>query len=142
MTDQGHHSTKSPRSRGGIGAFLCAVALAGLVATGAAAQAVGAGGEEHYETWPILEPSFPSTGGGGIVIGEYRPVVSGSTCSTAFTATEPNGTVHRNVVEFDAMPARGGILCHNGRWRSVDGSASGTTPFRVFVKDGVARGSP
>jgi len=142
MTDPSHRSTTSPGFSPGGCAFLCAGALALIVATSAGAQPAVGSGEEPYETWPLLEPSFPSTGGGGIVIGEYRPVVAGSTCSTPFTATEPNGTVHRNVVEFDAVPARGGILCHNGRWRSADGSASGTTPFRVFIKDGIARGSP
>jgi hypothetical protein len=40
------------------------------------------------------------------------------------------------------VPAQGGILCTNGKWRSKDGSASGTTPFRVFLKDGVVRRSP
>jgi len=45
-------------------------------------------------------------------------------------------------VEFDAVPAQGGILCTNGKWRARDGSASGTTPYRVFIKDGIKRGSP
>ena len=98
--------------------------------------------QEVYESWPVIQPSFPSTGGGGIMIGGYDPVVTGSRCSTPFTATEPNGTVHHNIVEFDAVAAQGGTLCENGRWRSADGSASGTTPFRVFIKGGVARGSP
>jgi hypothetical protein len=30
----------------------------------------------------------------------------------------------------------------NGRWRSFDGKSSGTTPFRMFFKDGVFRGAP
>ena len=33
-------------------------------------------------------------------------------------------------------------LCRNGRWRAFDGGATGTTPFQVFFKDGVFRGSP
>jgi hypothetical protein len=37
---------------------------------------------------------------------------------------------------------QGGILCTNGKWRAVDGSASGTTPFRMFIKDGVVRRAP
>lgn len=106
------------------------------------ASSAGAQPDEAYEAWPVLPPTFESTGGGGIVIGEYRPVVNGAVCSTPFTATEPNGTVYRNVVEFEAVPAQGGILCRNGRWRSADGSASGTTPLRVFIKDGVTRGKP
>ncbi len=101
-----------------------------------------AAGQEDYAAWPRLQRSFPSTGGGGIMIGEYDPVVAGDRCATAFTATEPNGTVHRNTVEFEAVPTQGGILCTAGRWRSADGGATGTTPFRVFFKDGIARGSP
>ena len=114
---------------------LTAAALAWLPASGAWAQ-------ENYEAWPILQRTFPSTGGGGIMIGEYNPVIVGDKCATDFTATEPGGTVYYNTVEFDAVPAQGGTLCTNGKWRARDGSASGTTPYRVFFKDGVARGSP
>lgn len=94
---------------------------------------------EDYVTWPLLRDPFPSTGGGGIMIGGYDPVVDGGKCTTAFTATTPDGTIYRNRVEFDAVPTAGGILCANGRWRSEDGSATGTTPFRVFIRDGVRR---
>jgi hypothetical protein len=97
---------------------------------------------EDFETWPILQRTFPSTGGGGIMIGEYNPMIVGDKCVTDFTATEPGGTVYYNTVEFDAVPEQGGTLCTNGKWRARDGSASGTTPYRVFVKNGVARGSP
>jgi hypothetical protein len=117
----------------------CLVALFALTA---AAAVPGAHAEEDLSAWSLLQPSFPSTGGGGVVIGEYDPVVEGDRCATAFTATTPDGQVFRNVVEFRAVPAQGGILCTDGRWRAIDGSASGTTPFRVFVKDGVRRGSP
>jgi Rieske Fe-S protein len=55
---------------------------------------------------------------------------------------EPGGKVYYNKVEFDAVPAQGGTLCTNGKWQAADGSASGTTPFRVFIKDGVKRRSP
>ena len=102
----------------------------------------GASAQESYASWELLENPFESTGGGGIMIGGYDPVIVGDKCRTDFTATEPNGTVYYNSVEFDAVPAQGGILCHNGKWRSRDGSATGTTPYRVFVKDGVMRGSP
>ncbi len=98
--------------------------------------------EEAYASWPLLVNPFESTGGGGIMIGGYQPVVVGEACTTDFTATEPNGTVYHNTIAFDAVPAQGGILCTNGKWRSKDGSASGTTPFRVFLKDGVVRRSP
>jgi hypothetical protein len=102
----------------------------------------GASAQENYESWPQLQRTFPSTGGGGILIGEYDPIIVGNKCVTNFTATEPSGKVYYNVVEFDAVPAQGGILCTDGKWRAVDGSASGTTPYRVFFKDGVRRGSP
>ena len=94
------------------------------------------------ETWAPLQAEFPRTGGGGIVIRGYEPVVTGTLCRTDFQAVEPNGTVYRNEVEFDAVPTAGGILCTNGRWRAKDGGASGNTPFQVLIKDGVKRGSP
>jgi hypothetical protein len=97
---------------------------------------------ENYDSWRLHTPTFESTGGGGVIIGEYRPVIAGDKCRTDFTATLPDGKVYDNAVEFDAVPAQGGILCTNGRWRARDGSASGTTPYRVFFKDGVVRGSP
>lgn len=97
---------------------------------------------DDYAAWPVIDGDFPSTGGGGIVIGGYRPVLRGALCVTDFTAIEPNGRVHRNTVEFDARPEAGGTLCENGRWRSLDGEARGTTPLRVFLRDGVARRSP
>jgi hypothetical protein len=76
------------------------------------------------------------------MIGEYNPVIVGDKCVTKFTATEPDGKGFYNVVEFEAVAAQGGTLCTNGQWRAVDGSMSGTTPFRVFFKDGVVRGAP
>ena len=102
----------------------------------------GASAQESYASWELLENPFESTGGGGIMIGGYDPVIVGDKCRTDFTATEPGGKVYYNKVEFDAMPVQGGTLCTNGKWRAVDGSASGTTPFRVFIKDGVKRRSP
>lgn len=97
---------------------------------------------EDYASWPLLAPDFPSTGGGGIMIRDYDPVIVGATCTTDFRAVAPDGTTYHNTVVFDAVPTQGGILCTNGRWRARDGSASGTTPFRVFIKDGIRRGSP
>jgi hypothetical protein len=98
--------------------------------------------EESYESWRLHTPTFPSTGGGGVIIGEYYPVISGDKCKTDFTATLPDGKVYYNTVEFDAVPAQGGTLCTNGKWRARDGSTSGTTPYQVFFKDGVVRGAP
>lgn len=113
----------------------CCFAATLLVATAAVA--------ENYASWPELQRRFPSTGGGGVMIDEYDPVLAGERCVTAFTATLPDGQVFRNVVEFTAVPVPGGTLCAEGRWRAVEGDARGTTPFRVFLgADGVRRGSP
>jgi hypothetical protein len=112
------------------------------IALAAGFAAAGAQADDNYDTWPLLRPTFPSTGGDGIMIGEYDPVIVGDKCVTDFTATEPSGKVFYNKVEFDAVATQGGTLCTNGRWRARDGSASGTTPYRVFFKDGVRRGSP
>jgi hypothetical protein len=80
---------------------------------------------ENFDAWPLLTDTFESTSGQGIIIKGYDPVIKGD-----------------NIVEFDAVPMQGGTLCMNGKYRAVDGSASGTTPFRVFFRDGVRRRSP
>ncbi len=98
--------------------------------------------EESYESWAVLVNPFESTGGGGVMIGEYNPVIVGSKCVTNFTATLPDGKIYYNVVEFEIVQVQGGTLCTQGKWRARDGSSSGTTPFRVFIKDGVTRRSP
>jgi len=113
-----------------------------MISAALLALASGAGAQENYESWRLHTPTFPSTGGGGVIIGEYRPVIAGVRCTTDFTATLPDGNVYYNSVEFDAVPAQGGTLCTNGRWRAKDGSSQGTTPYRVFFKDGVVRGAP
>ena len=61
---------------------------------------------------------------------------------TRTRANKANGAVIGFRIEFEAQPLAGGTLCHNGRWRAFDGGAKGTTPFRIFFKDGVFRGSP
>ncbi len=122
-------------SKAARAALIAAISLKCFAVFGALAQ-------EDFSKWELLKPEFESTGGGGIIIKGYNPVVSGKTCATNFTATEPNGTIYRNVVEFDAVETQGGVLCTNGKWRAADGSASGTTPFRVFFKDGIARRAP
>jgi hypothetical protein len=68
----------------------------------------GGGAQENYESWRLHTPTFPSTGGGGVMIGEYKPVIVGDKCTTDFTATLPDGKVYYNSVEFDAVPAQGG----------------------------------
>lgn len=97
-----------------------------------------------YESWPPLRSTFPSTGGNGIMIKGYDPVITGGRCVTTFMAVTPDAEpkVYPNVIEFEAVAVQGGTLCHNGRWRAFEGDATGTTPFRVFFKDGVFRGSP
>jgi len=77
----------------GIARFAIAAALTALAILPAAAQ-------DNYESWQPLRNPFPSTGGGGIMIGEYNPVVVGDKCRTDFTATEPGGKVYYNMVEF------------------------------------------
>lgn len=104
--------------------------------------AITASTQDNYESWAVLQAPFESTGGGGIMIGGYDPIVVSDKCRTDFTATEPGGKVYYNKIEFDVVPVQGGVLCTNGRWQAVDGSMSGTTPFRVFIKDGVHRRSP
>lgn len=113
-----------------------------FIAAFAALVIHGAGAQERFEDWSPLTNPFPSTGGGGIMIHDYDPVVADGKCSTRFRAVEPNGTTYHNLIEFEASETQGGVLCSKGRWRSADGSANGTTPFRVFIKDGVRRGSP
>jgi hypothetical protein len=113
-------------------------AVALVFATGAMAQ-------DNYDSWPVLKPTFPSTGGNGIMIKGYDPVLTGGKCVTTFMAVTPDAEpkVYFNIIEFEAVATQGGTLCQNGKWRSADGGATGTTPFRVFFgKDGVIRGAP
>jgi hypothetical protein len=115
---------------------LLPIILSGLIAS------LPALAQENFNGWPVLQNPFESTGGGGIMIDGYDPVISGNVCRTDFTARTPTGEIYRNEVEFEAVAIQGGILCTNGRWRAKDGSAQGTTPFRVFVKDGIVRRPP
>ncbi len=112
--------------------------LATLVTLGTIA---GAAAQTNYESWPVLKNPFPSTGGNNVMIDKYDPVVSGGKCTTDFTAII-EGKPYYNEVVFDAVPTAGGILCTNGKFRAKDGSAEGTTPFEVFIKDGVKRAKP
>ena len=121
---------------------LCRCAALALASALASTVISGVSAQENYESWAILKNPFESTGGGGVMIGEYNPVIVGNKCMTNFTATLPDGKVYYNVVEFETVQVQGGTLCTNGAWRARDGSASGTTPLRVFIKDGVTRRSP
>ncbi len=95
-----------------------------------------------YGAWPPLVNPFESTGGGGVMIDGYKPVVSGERCTTDFSVRMPDGATFLNEIVFEARPTQGGVLCTNGKWRAKDGSASGTTPFQVFIRDGIVRRSP
>ena len=120
-----------------VSAVCCSlIAIAALAVPATAA-------EDSFESWPILRSTFASTGGGGITIKGYDPVIVGDKCVTTFMAVEPgpNPKVYPNFIEFEAVAVQGGTLCHNGKWRAMDGGATGTTPFRIFFKDGVFRGS-
>jgi hypothetical protein len=107
-----------------------------------AGQAGAKAAEPDFGGWPPLVNPFESTGGGGIMIDGYRPVVAGDVCRTDFSVRMPDGAVFQNEIVFEARPIQGGIHCRNGKWRAKDGSASGTTPFEVFIKDGFVRRSP
>lgn len=96
---------------------------------------------ENFESWPVLKSTFPSTGGGGVMIKGYDPVIADGKCVTTFMAVD-NGKVFFNLVEFETVAVQGGTLCTNGKWRAFDNSMNGTTPYRVFFKDGVFRGQP
>jgi hypothetical protein len=117
--------------------------LTACLATALVALAQPGAAQENYESWAVLKSTFLSTGGGGIIIKGYDPVIVGAKCVTTFMAVEPGAEpkVYPNFIEFEAVPAAGGTLCQNGKWRAFDGGASGTTPFRIFFKDGVFRGS-
>jgi hypothetical protein len=119
-----------------------AAAIFGLVVL--ALTASGAAAEEIYESWPVLRSTFPSTGGNGIMIKGYDPVITNGKCVTTFMAVEPGAdpNVYPNFIEFEAVAVQGGTLCRNGKWRAFVGGGSGTTPYRIFFKDGVFRGSP
>lgn len=118
------------------------VILLGLIFATMVGKAVSA--SEPYESWPVLTNPFESTGGGGVMIDRYQPVVAGGKCTTDFTVIipGPQGGTYFNEAEFTAVPVAGGILCTEGRWRAKDGSVQGTTPFRVFIKDGIVRRPP
>jgi hypothetical protein len=119
-------------------------AIAAIIIASLGLAVASASAEENYESWPLLRSTFPSTGGGGILIKGYDPVITGGKCITTFMAVEPgdNPKVYPNVIEFEAVAIQGGTLCRNGKWKSFDGGVEGTTPYRVFFKNGVFRGSP
>jgi hypothetical protein len=110
-----------------------------LAAFGIAAPAHA---EPDYGSWPLLVNPFPSTGGNGVMIDGYDPKIADGRCKTDFTAILADGRKFFSEVEFEAVEKQGGVLCTKGRFRAKDGSASGTTPFEMFIKDGVVRRRP
>jgi hypothetical protein len=116
-------------------------ALIVVLMTGATPPATFAS-EPDYRNWPVLVNPFESTGGGGVMIDGYKPIIVGSTCTTDFLVRMPDGASFLNEIVFEARTVQGGTLCTAGKWRAKDGSASGTTPFEVFLRDGVVRRSP
>jgi hypothetical protein len=98
--------------------------------------------QPNYESWPPHLPNFESTTGGGVMIADYDPILLDDRCVTPFTVTLPDGQSFRNIVVFQAVPVQGGILCTRARWSALDRSSQGTSPYEVFIKDGVARRSP
>ncbi|MCX7325682.1 MAG: hypothetical protein NTZ14_14890 [Hyphomicrobiales bacterium] len=109
------------------------------VAMALAGGIIGLHAQGTRSTWPVLPETFESTGGGWMIT-EYRPRVDGAVCRTDFVAVSLDGKDRfANMVEWSAMPRDGGIVCADGKWRARDGSASGTTPLQVFIKDGVVR---
>jgi hypothetical protein len=117
--------------------FFVALHIVGLFAGAASAQ-------DNFDSWAPLKSTFPSTGGNGIIIKGYDPVITGGKCITTFMAVAPGAdpAVYPSLIEFDAVPMAGGTLCQNGKYRSFDGTSSGTTPYRVFFKNGAFYGSP
>jgi hypothetical protein len=111
-------------------------ALAGL------ASFTPAFAQPAYESWPPLVNPFESTGGGGVMIDGYKPVIVGQTCVTDFSVKMPDGATFQNEIVFEAVAVQRGILCTRGKWKSKDGSSEGTTPFEMFIKDGLVRRSP
>ena len=63
------------------------IAAAATLALGLAATIAAA--EDQFEKWPVLRSTFPSTGGGGMMIKGYDPVITGAKCITTFMAVEP-----------------------------------------------------
>ncbi|MGL4636574.1 MAG: hypothetical protein ACRCWF_11395 [Beijerinckiaceae bacterium] len=121
-----------------------AIGIAAAIVLAAGVNAARA--QTNYESWAPLVNPFESTGGGGVMIDGYKPVVSGEgaarVCTTDFTVKVPNEPLVTSEIVFDAVAVQGGILCTKGKWRTKDGGAEGTTPFEVFIKDGVMKRSP
>jgi hypothetical protein len=140
-----HAAPAPPAPHSGFGwrAALAVLVTANAMLLAATVYSAATPDPANPDSWERLPERFESTGGGGWMIEEYRPVVSGQSCVTDFVAVAPDGTQRfANTVSFSATPHLGGTMCTNGEWRARDGSGSGTTPIRLFIKDGVVRRAP
>ncbi len=122
-----------PSARPARATFVAATLVA-LAVSAAAAQ-------ENYESWEPMKDPFESTGGGGIMIGGYDPWWSATSAAPNFTATDPGGTVYPNMVEFDAVRPRAASSAPTASG-GPSTAAPRAPPLRVFIRDGVSRGSP
>ena len=95
------------------GKVAAVAAFIALTVSGAQAQEK----QENYASWPLLQSTFESTGGNGIMIKGYDPVILRDKCVTTFMAVTPapDVNVYFNVIEFEATPVQGGTLCANGK---------------------------
>ncbi|MFY8038341.1 MAG: hypothetical protein ACOVN4_01565 [Bosea sp. (in: a-proteobacteria)] len=131
-------TTYLPGSQDSIGwrnAGLLAIACA--LATGLAltASVISALAQPSPSSWPVLPETFESTGGGGWMITQYRPVVDGAVCKTDFVTLSPDGKdTYPASVQWTAIPRNGGTYCAEGKWRTKDGSGSGATLSRFSSK--------
>ena len=143
MTYQAQTGVEKQDGNSGYRTGLLATAF--VMATGIAliGSVISAWAQGAPANWPVLPETFESTGGGGWMITEYRPVVDGGSCKTDFITVSPDGKdKYPATVQWTAIPRDGGIYCADGKWRTKDGSGSGTTPLEVFIKDGVVRRAP
>ena len=85
--------------------------------------------QENYASWPPLQSTFridrrQRHHDQGLRPGDH----CATRCVTTFMAVDarrPIVNVYFNVIEFEATSVQGGTLCANGKWRAMDGSATG-----------------
>ena len=95
------------------------MAMRRMMAAAAALMVLAISGvraQDNYGSWPPLKSTFESTGGNGIMIKGYDPVMLRDKCVTTFMAVTPapDVNVYFNVFEFEATQMEGGTLCANG----------------------------
>jgi hypothetical protein len=75
----GHQDSTGWRNAG-----LLAIACALAKGLALAASVISALAKPSPSSWPVLPETFESTGGGGWMNTQYRPVVDGAICRTDF----------------------------------------------------------